>query len=113
VTHPRHTTINLQEVITRTNIARTVVAGFSASMPALAELWDVLDSALADTAALAAEFRRLTAELRAVRLDWANLLAPGRAVLTAQHDGEADPLFYLRDELSARGQLPPRWERRA
>jgi hypothetical protein len=113
VTHPPRDPINLQEVTTRTTTARHVVAGFSAALPALAELWDVVDSALADTAALAAEFRRLTAELRAVRLDCANLLAAGRAVLTAQHDGEPDPLFYLRDELSARSQLPPGQGRRA
>ena len=26
----------------------------------------------------------------------------------AARDGEADPLYYVRDELTARGQLPPR-----
>lgn len=113
MTHPPHDTINLQEVATRNITVRHVVAGFGASLPALAELWDVLDAALADTAILAAEFRRLTAELAAIRLDCANLLAVGRAVLTAHADGETDPLFYLRDELAARGQVPPQRRRRA
>jgi hypothetical protein len=43
---------------------------------------------------------RLTAELAATRLDRANLLAAIRATLAASADGEADPLAYLRDELS-------------
>lgn len=113
MTHPPHDPINLQEVTTRNTTARHVVAGFSASLPTLAELWDILDAALADTAVLAAEFQRLTAELLAIRLDCANLLAAGRAVLTAHADGEADLLFYLRDELAARGQLSRRPRRRA
>jgi hypothetical protein len=43
------------------------------------------------------------------RASHADLLAAARAVLAAEHDGEHDPLWYLRDELAARGQLPPRW----
>jgi hypothetical protein len=113
VTHPPHDPINLQEATTRNTTARRVVTGFAASMPTLAELWGVLDAALADAAALAAEFQELTAELVALRLDCANLLAAGRAVLTAHADGEPDPLFYLRDELSARRQLPRQSGRRA
>lgn len=35
-----------------------------------------------------------------------DLIAAAHATLTAYADGEPDPLFYLRDELSARGQLP-------
>jgi len=38
---------------------------------------------------------------------YANLLAAARATLSAEHDGEADPTWYLRDELRATGQLPP------
>ena len=33
--------------------------------------------------------------------DHANALAAMRATLAAQRDGEADPLYYLRDELQA------------
>jgi hypothetical protein len=54
---------------------------------------------------LSAEVARLTAELAAIRLDMANLLAAVRAALAAHADGEADPLYYLRDELNAR-QVP-------
>ena len=37
---------------------------------------------------------------------YANLLAAARATVAADHDGEANPLAYLRDELDAHGQLP-------
>jgi hypothetical protein len=37
---------------------------------------------------------------------YANLLAAARAAIAADHDGEANPLGYLRDELDLRGQLP-------
>ena len=37
----------------------------------------------------------------AARMRAADLEAAGRATLAAERDGEADPLFYLRDELAA------------
>jgi predicted DNA-binding ribbon-helix-helix protein len=74
-------------------------------MPALAEFWRHLATALSDTATLAVEVARLTAELATTRLDRANLLAAMRATLAAHAAGEADPLCYLRDELDAR-QIP-------
>jgi hypothetical protein len=37
--------------------------------------------------------------------DFNNLLAAARATLSAHADGEEDPLYYLRDELRAQGQL--------
>ncbi|MCO1657362.1 hypothetical protein [Pseudonocardia humida] len=37
--------------------------------------------------------------LLAARLRAANLAAAGRAAVAAQRDGEADPLYYVRDEL--------------
>ncbi len=51
-------------------------------------------------AALAAT-ERLAEALRADRIRHANLLAAARATLAADSDGEADPLYYLRDELAA------------
>ena len=39
--------------------------------------------------------------------DLHNLIAAARATLGAQADGEADALYYLRDELDAQGHLPP------
>ena len=66
----------------------------------------MLDQALTDTATLTAEISRQRTDLTAVRLDRANLLAAIRAALAAAHDGEADPLAYLRDELDDRASRP-------
>ena len=55
---------------------------------------DLTTRALADLPAV-------LAELEAVRLDRANLLAAIRAALAAADEGEPDPLGYLRDELDA------------
>ncbi len=41
-----------------------------------------------------------------VRREYADLLAAAHATLHADHDGEPDPLWYLRDELTA--QQEPR-----
>ncbi len=100
------TNIDLQEVANRNNAARHIVAGFSADMPTLTEIWRYLEAALNDTSALCGEITRLAAELRDTRLDHANLLAAARATLSASVEGEPDPLFYLRDELNATGQAP-------
>jgi hypothetical protein len=99
--------IDLQEVANRNSTARQIVAGCSTATPTLAEIWRALEAALADTPALSAEIIRLRDELASTRLDRANLLAAARAVISAHLDGEPDPLSYLRDELQARGQLPP------
>jgi CelD/BcsL family acetyltransferase involved in cellulose biosynthesis len=98
--------VDLQEAATRNRAARRIVAGFSAALPTLEEIWRQLEAALADTPALSAEITRLRAELHDTRLDRADLLAAARAVISAHLDGEPDPLAYLRDELAARGQLP-------
>ena len=94
-----HSSIDLQEVFTRNEAARQMVAGFAAATPALDEMWRYVDSALDDVPALAAVITRLSAELVATRLDRANLLAAMRTALAAHADGEADPLAYLREEL--------------
>jgi hypothetical protein len=95
-----------QEADTRNRTARHIVAGFETAMPNLADIWRLIDTALADAPALSAEITRLRAELDDTRLDSANLLAAARATIGAYLDGEPDPLSYLRDELDARGQLP-------
>jgi hypothetical protein len=97
--------IDLEEIAARNETARHMIAGFSAEMPALAEFWRHLDTALTDNLTLCAEVTRLNTELTATRLDTANLLAAIRATLAASADGEADPLYYIRDELHAR-QMP-------
>jgi hypothetical protein len=93
-----YSTPDLQEVRTRNDHARRIVAGFASALPALTDIWRDIDGALDDTAALSAEITRLSAELHDARLDRANLLAAMRA---AHADGEPDPMRYLRDELDA------------
>ena len=95
--------VNLKEVATRNEAACRVVAGFSAAMPAPAEIWRQLADALSDVPALADEVTRMSGELAGARLDRANLLAAVRAALAAHDEGEPDPLTYLRDELHAQG----------
>lgn len=105
------TRIDLQEVTTRYRTARHVIAGFTSEAPALIIFWKHIDAALADIPALTAETTALRAQLADTRRDHANLIAAARAALAADHDGEPDPLSYLRDELHAHGQLPvgPWW----
>lgn len=55
---------------------------------------------------LHAEIRRLRARLATTLNDLHNLIAAARATLSADADGESDPLYYLRDELEAQGQIP-------
>ena len=98
------------EVTTRNDIARDIIAGFAAVTPHLTGIWRILDQALADLPAALADLGRARAELQAVRLDRANLLAAIRAALSADAEGEPDPLGYLRDELDSAG--PPAATRR-
>jgi hypothetical protein len=63
-------------------------------------------TALADVPVLLAEVERLGGLLTWTRIEFANLLAAARATLAADHDGEADPLFYLRDEVTAHQATP-------
>ena len=55
---------------------------------------------------LATQVSRLRDRLARAVSDLGNLTAAARATLGAQRDGEHDPLYYLRDELHAQGQLP-------
>lgn len=100
------------EVTTRNDFARDIIAGFASVTPTLAGAWQLIDIALADVPMALAELGRVRAELQAVRLDHANLLAAIRATLAAWADGENDPLWYLRDELDVR-QMPSQRHREA
>ena len=91
------------EITTRNDIARDIIAGFAAVTPTLAGVFRLIDTALADLPAVLAELGRARADLEAVRLDRANLLAAIRATLAADAEGEPDPLGYLRDELNSAG----------
>ena len=59
-----------------------------------------LAGAMTDIAQLLAQIDQLYTALRDERMRSANLEAAIRAALGAYHDGEADPLTYLRDELA-------------
>jgi len=59
-----------------------------------AALWTAVD----DIPVLLAEVDRLARLLNRTRRDFANLLAAANATLSADQDGESDPLAYLRDE---------------
>ena len=99
-THP-NPDFDLQQISTRNTHARHIVAGFSSALPRSRTWWQELNDALSDTATLAAQVTRLSADLERTRLDRANLRAAMRATLAAYADGEPDPLWYLRDELNA------------
>jgi len=92
-----------RQITTRNDIARDIIAGFAAVTPTLTDVCRLVDTALADVSVALAELGRVRAELEAVRMDRANLLAAIRACLAASDEGEADPLGYLRDELSTTG----------
>jgi hypothetical protein len=109
--HPNSST-DLEQITARNQTARHMIAGFCAEMPVLADFWRHLDTALADNLTLSTEVARLTADLAAIRLDLANLLAAIRAAIAAHAEGEPDPLYYLRDELNAR-QMPAQCHGRA
>jgi hypothetical protein len=99
----------LQQITTRNDIARDFIAGLAAVTPKLTGVFRLIDAALADVPAMLAELRRVRAELEAVRLDRANLLAAIRACLASDAEGEPNPLGYLRDELDAPGTASSRW----
>ena len=66
---------------------------------------DTLGRALDTIPLLSAEIARLRQRLTMTLNDFSNLLAAAKATLSAHADGEEDPLYYLRDELNAQGQL--------
>jgi hypothetical protein len=114
MTNPRpHYRIDIEQTAARNETARRMIVGFAADMPALAGFWRHLDTALADNLTLSAEVTRLASELTSARFERANLLAAMRASIAAHADGEPDPLYYVRDELTATGHAAPgRGERR-
>ena len=57
--------------------------------------------AVADIPVLIAEVHRGLSMFTYVRREYADLLAAAHATLAADSDGEDDPLWYLRDELTA------------
>lgn len=90
------TEIDTEAIRSRNRVAKSIIAGFAAELPALDYFWQLIITALADIPAL-------LAGLAQARLRWANLAAAARAAIAAERDGEPDPLWYLRDELDAQG----------
>jgi hypothetical protein len=90
----------------RNHAAQDIVSGFASATPTLSPAWQFVETALADARDLATEVARLAAELAIARLAHANALAAMRATIGAQRDGEADPLYYLRDALRASQNAP-------
>jgi hypothetical protein len=109
---PRAGRPDLQEAISRNDHARRIVTGFSRATPDLADLWQHVDHSLSDVPVLITEITRLNGQLRAVRLDRANLAAASRATLAAERDGDPDPLSFLHAELAAQGFAEDNGERR-
>lgn len=103
---------DLQVIYAQNDHARRIIAGCMSVMPVAAKMWEQVDGALADVPAIGAVIARLADELADIRVDRANLLAAMRATIAAHADGEADPLYYLRDELNAR-QMPSQARGRA
>ena len=98
-TEPKHyPDADLQEVASRHDSA-------ASAMGKLARALDTIPL-------LSAEIGRLRVRLARTLTDLHNLVAAARATLGADADGEPDPLYYLRDELDAQGQLPPRHRER-
>ena len=89
---------DLQEVTSRHDSATAAIA--------------TIGRALDTIPLLCAEIGRLRARLARALTDLHNLVAAARATLGANADGEPDPLYYLRDELDAQDQLPPKYRER-
>ena len=97
---PRTPDHDSQETTAHDGIAGQHTESMASSYP---DIWERLSAALADAPMLQDEISRLRVEMAGVRLDRANLAAAALAAIAAHHDGETDPLSYLRDELSAQG----------
>lgn len=65
----------------------------------------IFAQALAAIPALCGEIDHLNTVMAIIRRRYHDLIAAGRATLAAAADGEPDPLYYLRDELTATGHL--------
>jgi hypothetical protein len=95
---------DLEEVATRNQVAHEIIASLRTA--STAEIWRYIETALADVPALVLKVAHLRADLNVTGLNRANLAAAALATLAAHHDGEADPLSYLCDELAAQGYAP-------
>ncbi|MEO3798282.1 hypothetical protein ABGB14_49505 [Nonomuraea sp. B10E15] len=95
---------DLQGAAHRNTTAAQLLTALTRDPSPLLPLWEYVLAALDDIETLIDEVTGLRAELASVRYQRANLLAAIRATLAAHHDGDDDPLYYVRDELHA--QMP-------
>ncbi|WP_214110103.1 hypothetical protein [Acrocarpospora catenulata] len=93
--------IDLYEVHRRMIQAEGAVAGYRSVTPGPETVWAIITASLADVGPLTAEVTALRTEIGQTRLTLANLRAAAHATLAGADDGESDPLWYLRDELTA------------
>jgi hypothetical protein len=106
--------VNLQEALTSyTNAMQAIHGHLIVRLVFHAPATAAITTALTTIPPLCRETWHLRSRQHLARLDHANLIAAARATIRADHDGEPDPLWYLRDELAARGQLPAIPRRRA
>ncbi|MFI6594626.1 hypothetical protein ACIBHX_00165 [Nonomuraea sp. NPDC050536] len=96
---------DLQGAAHRNTTAVHLLTTFAKSAPALDDMWQHIFAAFDDTPTLIHEIDRLRTALAAARFQRANLIAAIRATLAAHHDGEHDPLYYIRDELDAQTRM--------
>ncbi len=102
-----HTPVNVQEALTsHADAAQLINARRITRALRRAHTRKAITTALATIPAFCQKTNHLRALLRIAQLDHANLAAAARATIAADHEGEPDPLWYVRDELAARGQLP-------
>ena len=97
---------DLQEAAARNHAARRIITGFTTAVPTLGEIWQQLETALADTPALAAEITRLAPNSPTPA--WTGQTCSPQHAPPSPPTTTANPTpsSYLRDELQARGQLP-------
>ncbi|MFC7278579.1 hypothetical protein ACFQS1_31760 [Paractinoplanes rhizophilus] len=89
-------TVDQEAVLTHLRAARNLYTPVA--------IWTSID----DIPVLIAEVDRLARLLSRTRWDFADLLAAARAALAADHDGEPDPLAYVRDAVAEhRAWTPP------
>lgn len=86
-----HLDADLQEATTRHDSANAIIRPIT--------------DALNLVPSLCAEIRYLRRRLASTLHDLQDLIAAGKATLSAYADGESDPLYYLRDQLQALGYL--------
>jgi len=99
--------VNLSETLTNYANAVEMIHGHLIMRVAFRTRRGVALAAALDTIpALCSEAQHLRTMFALARLDHVNLVAAARATVRADRDGERDPLWYLRDELAARGQFP-------